>query len=154
MSSYKQLEINLKSPSFSINSAYYKNRKRTTECRKWGKRIHNQLEVYRKEFDAFRAEFDPIKHAIQVTLDFNIPHGTLFTKRDGSISKFSKDLSNVEKLLIDLVFDTRYYDRGLPSLSIDDKFIVSLISRKKLSLNDEHQIKIVISRVNLNDLKR
>lgn len=140
-----KLEINLNSPSFSINSAYYRNRKRTTECRKWGKKIHDQLEKYRKDFDLFRSKFDPIKHAIQVTLDFYVPIERFYTK-DNKVSRRSKDLSNIEKLLLDLIFDKRYYERDLPSLNIDDTLITILLSRKRPTLGKD-RIEVVIEKI-------
>jgi hypothetical protein len=58
------------------------------------------------------------------------------------------DLSNVEKLLIDLIFDSRFDGRTIDgqlisNLAIDDKFITDLLSIKRPA--DKHSIQVYIS---------
>jgi hypothetical protein len=61
------------------------------------------------------------------------------------------DLSNIEKLLIDLIFDKRFQDRltdngySIVSLEEDDKKIMKLISTKSLSEDNTNQIEVIIT---------
>lgn len=114
--------------AFSINNYYYGTRRiRTREARGWGERIHRQLAVYRYLMVDFFNEFDPNKHVLHCHIMFGMPN--LFNKR-GEVNHFAKDLSNIEKPLLDIVTGKKYFDRGEPTLNIDDKFITKLISEK------------------------
>lgn len=136
------IKISLIAPPFSINSYYYRNRKRTKEARQWGVSIHEQLFEYSNAIDAFRKKFKPKKHCLVVSYTHYLPEEKFFTK-SGNISRFSMDLSNIEKCLQDLIFDKRYRDRdGIPTLAIDDQFIVDMISKKRPS--DSYLIEITI----------
>lgn len=60
------------------------------------------------------------------------------------------DLSNIEKMLIDLLFDKRHNGRLLDcgteatSLALDDKLITKLVSEKNLHPAAEHNIDIKV----------
>lgn len=113
---------------FSINSYYYGTRRvRTREARLWGEDIHRQLQVYRYLMVDFQKQFNPTIHTLHCSLRFSIPN--LFTKA-GEINHQSKDLSNIEKPLLDIVTGRKYFDRGEPTLNIDDKYITRLLSEK------------------------
>ena len=145
-----KLNFNIKAPPFSINKAYYKrSMTRTQECRKWGDSVLIQLQdpLLLDQFTQVREAFNPKKHTISVELQFNIPQCKFYTKK-GEVSIHSQDLSNVEKLLIDLIFDSRFNDRqikdiSISNLNINDKFITELISRK-VPVDAEHSIDIQI----------
>ena len=144
-----QLEINLNSSPFSVNSAYYKNRQRTQKCRQWGINIHNQIlhnEALIADMSAFRTKVESAidTTCLSVNITFFVPDTKLFTK-SGKVSRRSMDLSNVEKLLIDLIFDKRYYERDdIPTLCLDDTLITKLTSKKVASWDNEPHIRIVI----------
>lgn len=134
-----QIKFTLNAPPFSVNKAYYKKSfTRTKECRAWGEDILEQLQdkTIQQDLEDFRIAFleDDIS-AVGAHLVFHIPKSTFYTKK-GDISRRSQDLSNVEKLLIDLIFDPRFAGRELDSglvcqnLSLDDKLITKLISEK------------------------
>jgi hypothetical protein len=138
----------IKAPPFSINSAYYlksygkgsTTKIRTKECRDWGDSVLMQLQAYRSEIANFVKAFDETKDAISVKLVFNIPVKSFLTQKN-MISLRSNDLSNVEKLLIDIIFDERFNNRSLNGLdmfnfNINDKLIVNLNSTKQPTVND------------------
>lgn len=114
---------------FSLNRAYYKaSFTRTIECRQWGNAICHALQSKENvaAVAAFKQKFDISNDAIGVFMKFSIPVGVFYTKSQ-SISRFSMDLSNVEKLLLDLIFDKKH---GPHALDLDDKLVTQLISEK------------------------
>ena len=114
---------------FSINKAYYKQSfTRTVECREWAHGIVAALQTPENlaAVHAFKQKFDASNDAIGVFFRFSIPRSVFYTKA-GDISRFSMDLSNVEKLLLDILFDKKY---GSQALDLDDKLVVQLISEK------------------------
>ncbi len=117
------------SRGFSINKAYYKATfTRTRECRDWANAIIEKLQSPKNlaAVSAFKQKFDASNGAIGVFLKFHINRSVFYTKSK-DISRFSMDLSNVEKLLVDLLFDKKY---GIHALDLDDKLIVQLVSEK------------------------
>lgn len=151
------LRLTLHAPPFSINSAYYikgsgksSTKIRTRECRAWGDDILIQLQRYQKEMTAFRDNFDIATNAIQISLRFLIPEGYYYTNL-GTISMRSKDLTNIEKLLVDLIFDERFHLRSVgdikvQNLNINDKLIVDLYSSKRPT-RSEFRIEVEIVRI-------
>jgi len=118
---------------FSINMAYYKKTMTLTrECRAWRTTIFKALK-HPENLEAMkniREKFDPFKHGISVAISFGVKWSNFFT-RSHTISKLSKDLTNVEKLLVDCIFDQKFYERGdIENLNIDDKHIIKLYSEK------------------------
>lgn len=155
----KILTFELNSAPFSINEAYYKRSfTRTKECRAWGAAIHRQIAAPEivKLFTEFRQGL-PRKLALRVTLEFKYPRDILFTKK-GEISLRSKDLSNIEKMLIDLIFDSRFDGRQLDdgtvihTLSLNDKCITELVSKKMIHPDGEHRIAVTIEQVDMPDV--
>ena len=146
------IDFTLVVPSFSVNKYYYRRGKsvvRTSPAREWGANVHEQLAVLnlQPQFEAFRKAFKPSKHGIHVDLTFFVERSLYFTKK-GLINIRSKDLTNVEKPLVDLIFDERYFNRdGIQNLAINDKHIISLHSRKLPA--DISTIKVVISLVDM-----
>lgn len=141
----------INSPPFSINNAYYRNRTRTQECRKWANPILLQLQCpsVQKKLTLIREVFDRKIHSLHLNLSFFIPSSKFYTKA-GHISRKSMDLSNIEKLLIDLIFDKRYNDRiidevSITNLNLDDTFVTQLISNKLPTLNSTPYIDVTCS---------
>ena len=98
---------------------------------------------------AIKTEFQPTKHALKVSYDFFYPYKLLYTKK-GEISKRSFDLTNIEKLLQDNLFEHRYNGREIDGLiienfDIDDKFIIDLHSSKNVHDKDYHETKITVA---------
>lgn len=151
----KKIEFEVDAEPFSINKAYYlksfngksASKVRTRECREWGDRILIQLQKLGDKLDEFNDYFDEKKHALSIKLKFLIPFNKFYTKA-GHISIGSSDITNVEKLLVDLLFDERFNGRGLDgyllkNFNINDKFIVAMESSKIPSKRD-YKIKIVV----------
>jgi hypothetical protein len=143
-----RLKIVVFAEPFSINKAYYlksfktgaPTKVRTKECREWGDRVLSQLESYKQKLLDFKAQFNEETHALRLELMFLIPRSHYFTK-EGKISIRSCDLTNVEKLLVDVLCDDRFNDRMLNgnkivNLGINDKYIIELLSEKKPSILD------------------
>lgn len=140
-----KISFTIKSPPFSINAAYYKRSKtRTTQCRAWGDGILSQLQNpnIQSMFKTFKGAISD-RPLIGLNLTFQYPIDVLYTKA-GHISRRSMDLSNIEKMLIDLIFDNRFHERGTPNLNLDDKFIVDLKSEKRPSKDDDFHILVDI----------
>ena len=152
----RSLEIKLKAKPFSINKAYYlksfggkkATKVRTQECRDWGDQILIQLQSYTEQFESLRKAFKTSKHAISVNIIHYMPDHIMYNKK-GEVSAFSQDLTNVEKMLVDLVFDARYngrmvFDQEIKNLDINDKYIINLVSKKRAASEYLIEIKIRI----------
>jgi len=140
-----KLEFIIDAPPFSINNAYYRNRQRNQKCRQWGDNILPQLEKLDKKFTKFREYVNKRinTHSLDIEIIFYYPKEKLLTKT-GKVSRNSMDLSNVEKLLIDLIYDKKYYERGNLNLNLDDCLNTGLTSKKRVSPNGKYHIHVKI----------
>lgn len=135
---------------FSINSLHYRDGKRkTVEAREWEVSVFHEMsrpEII-KALDELHTAFDYTKHAFVVRMTCYYPEEIFYTKQ-GTVSGRTMDQSNWEKPLIDLLFLEKYASLqppfGAPNLRIDDKYIVSLTSRKKPHPLSSHKIEISI----------
>lgn len=154
-----ELMFTLYAEPFSLNKAYYlksfngksATKIRTKECREWGDRVLFQLKSLSDSMKEFREAFDEKLHAITIELHFYIPAAKFYTKA-GHISIGSSDVTNIEKMLVDLIFDARFNGRSQDGVSIEnvnvnDKFIVRMISSKNPSKGKDYFINVVINRV-------
>jgi len=141
-----ELNFTIIGRAFSINKAYYKNRQRTQACRAWGDAILEQLfkmEDHLKQFhDHVEENINDVN--LVVKLIFYIPEDKMFTAK-GKVSRRGQDLTNVEKLFIDLLFDKRYNERGWVNLNLDDTLITRLISEKRVSKDNSYEIRVHVS---------
>jgi hypothetical protein len=139
------IKIKLPFPPFSTNSAYYKNGGKTAACRTWQNAIliYMQRAEIQRSLQSIKKRFDPTRHGIAVKYCFYQPSDKIFT-HGGELSRRSMDLTNVEKLIQDLLFDKRYEGRILKSskdgktvhhtihnLNLDDKFVCRVLSEKR-----------------------
>jgi len=152
------VSFTVKAPPFSINKAYYRNRQLTKECREWRSSMLVQLQqpLVLSLIQALKTEFQAQQHALSVSYDFYFPQKLLYTKK-GEISKRSFDLTNIEKLLQDNLFEHRYNGREIDGIiienfDIDDKFIVDLHSRKLSHQEDYHEIRVTVTLISLDRL--
>lgn len=131
---------------FSINKAHYRRGQRTQECRKWCLQVHKQIAgdpafvPFKKQ--ALKASF------FHVCLRFNIPRSKFYTKT-GKISRLTSDLTNVEKMLVDAIFDKRFHGREesglkIKTLECDDTLITKLVSEKGATESDSYSIDVSI----------
>jgi Holliday junction resolvase RusA-like endonuclease len=142
----QKLSFSLPFPPFSINKYYYRNRQRTQEARLWGDAILSYLQSsdLQSAFSAFRESFDPKTMGLRLELKYGLPRAL---KKDGSINLRGSDLSNLEKTLIDLIFDKRHHDRGTPNLNLDDALILELHSYKYQSSSNEILVEIEVIQI-------
>lgn len=105
---------------------------KTVAYRDWERFLLYELgkKEVQEQLDKIRQNFDSKKHGLVVKFDFYYPYNIIYTA-EGKLSSKAFDLSNVEKPLLDLIFLVKHEDSG--SLSIDDKFVLSLQSRKRVS---------------------
>lgn len=131
---------------FSINKAHYRSGVRTRENREWSLNIHQQLAkcsrfpIFKKR--AKKAAF------FHIFLTFNIPKKNFYTKT-GKISRLTSDLTNIEKGLVDLIFDKRFNNRkhegiSFISLEVDDCLITKLVSEKRATSDDKYFVDVTI----------
>ena len=137
------IQFTIHSTPFSINKAYYRNRQLTKEARKWRADFLVQLQDPHIQSDLSKMHklFDPKLHAFLVSYRF---------------SKLSCDLTNIEKLVQDNIFDHRFNNREIgeliiQNLDVDDKFIIQCHSSKLISLTGKYYIQIQIELVTLLD---
>lgn len=131
---------------FSINKAHYRRGQRTKECRNWSLEVHKQI-ANDKNFLQFRKRAKKASF-FHVHLRFNIPEKKFYTKT-GKISRLTSDLTNVEKMLVDVIFDPRFNGREeqgikIITLDCDDTLITKLVSEKGATNNDSYSIDISI----------
>lgn len=135
---------------FSINKAHYRNGVRTRENRAWAHEVHKQIADC-PQFKSFKKTAQKASF-FHVSLRFNIPQKNFYTKK-GKISRLTSDLTNVEKGLVDLIFDKRFQNReekGVKyiTLECDDALITKLISEKQAVNSDSYSVDVNIHAFN------
>jgi len=135
---------------FSVNALYYGDgRTKTQKYYDWSFRLFDRLShpEIQKGLEFFRDAFDPKKHVYVLRLTAYYPEEIYF-RRAGGISAKTMDISNWEKPLVDCLFLPKHHSNkppyGSPNLNIDDRYLISLSSSKKLSENDKHYIRVAI----------
>lgn len=134
--------------TFSINEKSTRNASYTTQKYKdWAAKALYQLDKpsVKEELKKIREYLNIEKHIIEVELIAYYPKDVVFTKKDLPSSR-CHDITNWEKILVDLMFLPNYHDRKVPygcqNLNIDDKYLFDCISRKRIST--EHKIEVTI----------
>ncbi len=126
-----------KSKPFSINASTYGDaRTKTSAYYEWASKIFHQMwsQENQEKFKELREHFDENLHSVSVQLTSIYPKEIYITKA-GILSSKTQDISNTEKLILDLLFDERFHTRehpnGAPNCNINDKHVVEMISSKK-----------------------
>jgi hypothetical protein len=169
------MNINLILPNikpFSSNNAYYKNRKHNAQARKWRATVLKALLPFKGDFERMRDAFNPSLHSLFVSITVYYPSKKFFVQskpNKGNLSAQTMDLTNTEKLLIDLIFHPKFSSntwlrerRGdeiglykgfteLTNLAIDDRFISDLKSEKRPS-EEGYSTEVRISLIPLSTL--
>jgi hypothetical protein len=147
----KEIKLVLKIKPFSINAMFAKSRGFTTaKYKDWSYQVFHQLDTEEnlKKMAEFKEEFDPLVNCIHLHLKSSYPK-SVFIKKAGGISSRTHDISNIEKPLIDLIFDEKYEKKpspyGCKNLAINDKFITKMISEKLISDDEDYRIEIDLS---------
>lgn len=156
-----QISLLIHERPFSINSMYFNrpdNKKiRSLDARNWSRLIFIQLnnQYNLNQLKLFRDAFDPKTMGIGIHMTTHYKRDTFFTKKD-QISSRTMDISNIEKPIIDLIFDPKYFKRKCPegcqNLNLNDKYIVGMISNKLPSKTGEMYMFIKLWTVKLEDL--
>ena len=140
---------------FSINTLHYKrSNTRTAKARKWGDDIHKLVRKpeIQTAIKLLQRNFNPLVHGLAVSYKFYMPENKLFTK-SGSVSKTSFDVDNICKPLTDLLFDGRFYKRGVPNINLNDGLILMLTAQKLISPTEDYFIDVEIEVVDLESFK-
>lgn len=146
-----KLTLKFNAPPCSINNSHYKNGNRTVKCRAWFDLILEQIEQYRDQIETFRSGFDKLNQSLNTEIIFLYPSSILLTRK-GYVSRRSMDLSNIEKHIIDAIFDKKYFERGTNNLNLDDTLVTSQLSKKRISPTDSYQIIVHITMSPLSSL--
>lgn len=96
-----------------------------------------QLEPYQAQMKQLGGQFKADRHEFHVNIKIIYPEALFFTS-SRAVSNATHDLSNVEKMLIDLIFLKRHGSK----LAVDDRYITKLVSTK--APGPEHFITVKI----------
>ena len=113
---------------------------------------------YKDQLKVMADEFDKQQHCLSLTLIYYQPKDILFTK-NGHVSRRSQDLSNVEKMLVDIICDPRFNGREIGSqsfqnLDCDDTAVVQLLSMKRECASDRFLIEVELCVHELEELNK
>lgn len=139
----------------SINNAYYKyNKTLNAKARAYRSEFLYQLSAHRAALDAFSSKFNKKRHALACNIAFMMPKDQYIAKSSDEISHRSGDIDNNNKLMVDFIFNEKYYGRNMGTytsynFNIDDKFITSLCTTKSTNdLIEDYELRIAVSIVN------
>lgn len=132
---------------FSINAMYSRDKRyKSALYRQWEMRFISQL---RKK--TAQAQIQKIREAYRPGDTFAVKltyHYHKFYNKQGMITAHVEDLSNTEKITLDLLFLPKYHvlpePYGAPNVNVDDRFITSLVSRKMQAKDPEDKIVVTI----------
>lgn len=110
---------------YSINKAYYRRGNKRKELREWEEEVSNILTKKSSSFIRKLKKLRGPPRSIAAQIGFGIPKKHYYTKL-GFISKTSLDLTNLEKLLIDIVFK----NLGEYTPHLNDAYIESMVTNK------------------------
>lgn len=143
--------INLDIHVVSINSMYYANKAHgyKPDVKEWIQQMCYMLSTPENKqiFEDLRNYFDPTKHCYTVYLDRTDP---AFYNKKGLVNSHCIDVTNSEKLILDLLFTPAFHgteSTKFENLNIDDKFVTTLISRKKPGSQNRLKITLKICKL-------
>lgn len=147
-------EIVLQVKPFSINASSHRDQRfKTPEYRQWCAEVFSQLnsDEQQGKLRKLREFFNESKHCVEVEITAFYPKAKLLTKAR-QISATTVDLSNAEKILIDVLFGAKFhaaeFPLGCPNLNLNDKYIISMSSKKDVSPDELHHVVVNIKIVN------
>lgn len=140
------IKFSLPFRAISVNDSYYGNRKfgMKKEAKEWTYAVNWELAKHSSQFESLKNQFNPKIHGLSVSFLFIYKE---FFNKSGSISSKIYDLTNCEKLLLDLIVDSAHHGPApykSPNLNINDKHVIELISRKTSGSADEIVVEIKI----------
>ena len=118
---------------FSVNAQYCRDRRyKTADAKDWESMVAQHLDEI-KDLTELALEFNERGGQFRVKLTFVYPHHVFFNQQ-GQISAKTQDLSNCEKMLIDMIFGHR--------MDVNDRFICELHSRKIVGATYEIRVEL------------
>lgn len=140
------IKFSLPFRAISVNDSYYGNRKfgMKKEAKEWTYAVNWELAKHSSQFDILREQFNPKEHGLSVSFCFIYKE---FFNKSGSVSSKIYDLTNCEKLLLDLIVDSAHHGIApykSPNLNINDKHVIELFSKKAPGAQDRIDIEIKI----------
>jgi len=147
------LLLKFKSRPFSINKANYRNGSRTRENRAWADSIHTQMTEPEIMDQIIKFKKNIPKYPLFHVTIFHLHPSFKFYTASQDVHLQTMDLTNIEKGLVDLIFDKRYCGRftksgdRIETLENNDKRIIGLESYKGISENQENEIVVYIQLV-------
>ena len=148
----KMIKFTIKVEPFSINAVNAIGNKRlysTPKFREWRSRVVKSLDNpdTAAKLEEFKEDIDSNKHGLYFIINHKINEKSFYTN-NGAISIRSKDISNIEKPLIDIICDSKLSERkDFTNLGIDDRFIVGQNSTKQS--HDCDKITVEIYKIDL-----
>ena len=135
--------------AYSVNNYYYGDKRhgKRAEAKQWEYQINWELNKYQPAFEDIKRQFVLGEHGFKVTFVF--AYKSFFNKA-GVISSKVFDVSNVEKPLLDLLFNPCNHGQApykSPNINIDDRFVVEMLSKK--CQGDSDSIEITIELINI-----
>lgn len=141
-------QIVLPVKAFSINKMSTRDaRFKTKAYEEWTYQVFHHLskQPNLSAMEDLRKQFSEKKHGFIINMVTRFPKEILLTKK-GTISARAFDITNVEKPLIDLLFDSKYFNRDAPygckNLKCDDKHLLEINSKKVTGSSHEITINI------------
>lgn len=136
--------------TFSLNKKHCRDARHTTrDYKDWEATVCYELDKKerREALKELRETFEDSTDIYILEFTAYYPREILFTKKDKPSSK-CHDITNWEKPLQDILFDTKFFARTAPygckNLNIDDKYVFDLISKKRASDKFEIHVNIKI----------
>lgn len=152
-------KFHLQLEPFSINRMYGRDKRhKTADYKDWELAAFNSLNngFVQKELERFRTDFNPEQHVVEARLVAHYPANILFNQK-GLISSKAEDITNWEKVLVDIIFLPKHFVQPFPSgvknLNCDDKLLVKLVSEKAVSTGNTHHILVQLQLKALSSIK-
>lgn len=133
--------------AFSVNAVYCRDRRwKTSAYKDWESRFCVQLRrpTVQAELTKVREAYEPgDTFAVKLTFYYK-----KFLNKERLVSAHTEDLSNVEKQVLDILFLPKFgvlpEPYGAPNVMQDDRYVVSLLSRKRANKDPEDKISVQI----------
>lgn len=134
--------------AFSINQMTGRDvRHKTKAYKNWCYRVFEQLNTddNQKSLKDLREFFNEEKHAYVIHMTTYYPESDLITHKN-TLSAKAFDTTNVEKPLVDLLFDPVFSKKDPPfgccNLQSNDKYLLDMYSKKRIA--ESHKIELII----------
>lgn len=140
------MKISLPFKAFSVNKQFAANKKygMLKDAKDFCYQVNWQLQKYKDEFEEIRNNFDETLHGLEVEI---IHYYKNFFNSKGGVSNKVLDITNTEKLLMDLIIDKEHYGPApylSPNLKLNDRNVIKLTSSKRAGGHDFVTVEINI----------